>query len=158
MSQVIFNKIVELLEKEHANYEVLEHIPEGRCEEICKIRGHKLEEANKALVVRAKTSQGKKYFLLALRADQRADFEKVGQFSDIRLSDPAKVLELTDCELGSVPPFSFNENLKLVVDPLLLENEFFWFNAGLLTKSIHLKTEDYIRITKPEIKDISKRE
>ena len=155
MSQVIYQKIIDLLDKENAKYEVLEHKSEGKCEDVSKIRGNKIEEANKALIVRAKGNGEKCYFLLALRADQKADFAKLGDYNDVRMCDPAKVEELTGCVIGSVPPFSFNEELEVIVDPLLLKNEYFWFNAGLLDKSIHLRTEDYLRIVKPEIKSIS---
>lgn len=155
MSEIIYKKIIELLDKENADYRILEHKAGGKCEDVSRIRGNKIEEANKALIVRAKNSVGKHYFLLALRADQKADFSKIGDYNDIHMCDPAKVEELTGCIVGSVPPFSFNEELKVIADPLLLKNEYFWFNAGLLDVSVYLKTEDYLRIVKPEIKSIS---
>jgi len=159
MSQENFEQINNLLQKEKADYEVMEHAAEGRCQEVSDLRGNKLEEANKALVVRAKISKKKKrYFLLALRADQNADFSKIGDFKDVRLCNPEKVKELTGCEVGAVPPFSFHEDLEVIVDPKLLENEMFWFNAGLFDKSIHLNSKDYVRIVKPEIKDIARDE
>ena len=155
MSKSTFMNILDLLEQGNAQYKVLEHAPEGRCADVSKLRGNKIAEANKALVVRTKGPKGKEYFLLALRADHNSDFDKLGNYRDVRLCNPEKVKLLTDCVIGSVPPFSFHPDLKIVVDPLLLKNDSFWFNAGLLDKSICLRTKDYIRLVKPEIKDIS---
>lgn len=156
MSQAVYEKIIELLDREKADYTVLEHAPEGNCEAVSKLRASNLSEANKALVVRTKGATGKNYFLLALRADQKADFNKIGDYTDVRLCEPEKLEELTECVFGSIPPFSFNNDLNLIVDPILLKNVYFWFNAGLLEKSIRIKTDDFLRIVKPVVKDVSK--
>ena len=68
------------------------------------------------------------------------------------LASPAEVSELTDCVFGSIPPFSFHEKLTLIADPNLFGRyDEIAFNAGLLDRSIILKTLDYERIAKPEI-------
>ncbi|HGV0569802.1 TPA: mischarged aminoacyl-tRNA deacylase, partial [Escherichia coli] len=42
--------------------------------------------------------------------------------------------------------------LKLVADPLLFERfDEIAFNAGMLDKSVILKTADYLRIAQPEL-------
>jgi Ala-tRNA(Pro) deacylase len=56
---------------------------------------------------------------------------------------------------GTVLPFSFSPNLKLVVDPELLKNEEIYFNAARLDRSMALKTKDYIAITEPRIEKIA---
>ncbi len=157
MSEKIFNRIIELLDEGEADYRSLEHETEGRCQEVSDLRGNLITEANKALVIRAKRtkkSKQKDYFLLALRADTDADFSKIGPYEDIRLCQAEKVLELTDCIPGTVPPFSFHPELQIIVDPLLLENERFWFNAGMFKRSICLNSQDYVRLTNPIIRNI----
>ncbi|HDP6438980.1 TPA: mischarged aminoacyl-tRNA deacylase, partial [Escherichia coli] len=47
---------------------------------------------------------------------------------------------------------SFHPKLKLVADPLLFERfDEIAFNAGMLDKSVILKTADYLRIAQPEL-------
>ena len=59
--------------------------------------------------------------------------------------------ELTGCEIGAIPPFSFNPDLCLLVDPSLRErHEEIVFNAGRLDASILLNTEDYFRLAAPD--------
>jgi len=47
-------------------------------------------------------------------------------------------------------------NLEVYVDSSILENEFMAFNAGLLTKSIKMKREDYLITVKHQLINISK--
>ena len=159
MSLVIFQRITGLLDQEHARYRVLEHAAEGRSVEVSAIRGNALNEACKALVVRAKKSKKAKekdFFLLAFPSDRQADFAALHEYADIRLCDPADVEELTGCVIGCVPPFSFDPRLRLLADPTILAHNMFWFNAGLFEKSIQLASADYVRIMKPEIRVLTK--
>ncbi|MBS1227785.1 MAG: putative cytoplasmic protein [Proteobacteria bacterium] len=58
--------------------------------------------------------------------------------------------------MGAVPPFSLWPNVKLVVDPKLLEeNEEIAFNAGRLDTSMLLNSADYRRIAAPLLAIIS---
>ena len=50
---------------------------------------------------------------------------------------------LTNCDSGAVPPFSFNEDLSVIVDPELYENEEIVFNVGRLDRSIYISSKDY---------------
>ena len=68
-----------------------------------------------------------------------------------------KAESLTGCVIGSIPPFSFNEKLCLLADPLIRENEEVVFNAGSLERSIFMKMEDYFRIANPQVAQIALR-
>ena len=57
---------------------------------------------------------------------------------------------------GTILPFSFNEELELVVDPSLLENDEMYFNAARLDRSIALSTGDYAAVAKPRLGHIAK--
>jgi len=59
---------------------------------------------------------------------------------------------LTSCEIGAVPPFSFNENLNVIVDPALYENEEIIFNAGLLDRTVFILVQNYRKIIENEYK------
>ncbi|MNP84665.1 hypothetical protein D3C76_1840730 [compost metagenome] len=55
--------------------------------------------------------------------------------------------------MGAVPPFTFHEELLLIVDRELTLNDEIVFNAGLLGTSIVLQTKDYFRVVTPEYVD-----
>ena len=68
-----------------------------------------------------------------------------------------KAQELTGCVIGAIPPFSFNDQLQVLADPLIRQNEEVVFNAGRLDRSIFMKLEDYIRIAEPQLAGIALR-
>ncbi|PHM74658.1 YbaK/prolyl-tRNA synthetase associated domain-containing protein [Xenorhabdus kozodoii] len=151
----IFERLTTLLDTHNARYRVMEHETGGRSEEIAKIRGTHLGQGAKALVCHVKGNGHRQYVLAVLPADQQADLAILAkQIGGTRasLASPKEVSELTHCVFGAIPPFSFHPDLKLVADPLLFERyDELAFNAGSLERSIILKTEDYLRITVPEL-------
>jgi Ala-tRNA(Pro) deacylase len=150
----IFEQLTALLDHHQASYKLMEHEPTGKCEEVAAIRGTEIGQGAKALVCHVKGNGLKQYVLAVLPADQQADLSKVAQaVGGLRasLASPAEVTRLTGCVFGAIPPFSFHEELKLVVDPTLCErNSEIAFNAGLLDKSMVLDVEDYQRICRFE--------
>ncbi|MGE9549684.1 YbaK/prolyl-tRNA synthetase associated domain-containing protein [Erwinia amylovora] len=146
-----FEKLTALLDSQQARYSLMEHEPTGKCEEVAAIRGTAVGQGAKALVCHVKGNGLKQYVLAVLPADQQADLSKVAQaVGGLRasLASPAEVDRLTGCVFGAIPPFSFHEELKLVVDPTLCErNSEIAFNAGLLEKSMVLDAQDYQRIS-----------
>jgi Ala-tRNA(Pro) deacylase len=68
-----------------------------------------------------------------------------------------KAQALTGCVIGAIPPFSFNDQLQVLADPLIQQNEEVVFNAGRLDRSIFMKLDDYIRIAKPVLVKIAVR-
>lgn len=158
MSLAVHCRIIDLLDRGGVRYRLLEHAPAGRSEDVSAVRGTALADACKAIVVRAKVtkkSAERSFFLLCYPSDKRADFTKLSEFADIKLCEPADLLRLTDCDPGTVPPFSFDPALRLLMDPAVLERDVFWFNAGLLTHSIGVNADDYRRIVRPELRPLT---
>ena len=54
MSAQTFEKLIALLEAQHARYRVVEHPTAGKSEEVAKIRGTALGQGAKALVCKVK--------------------------------------------------------------------------------------------------------
>lgn len=155
----IHDHLVQLLSEQGATFRVIEHVPEGRTEVIAQIRGNRLEQAIKSMVVQVR--YGKKdnrYYLANVPGDCRVDFEAIraGLNADSAAFAPrAKAEALTGCVTGSIPPFSFNPDLIVLADPAIQENEEVVFNAGRLDRSIFMKMEDYIRIARPRLMNIA---
>ncbi len=156
----IFEEMVAMLSKHNVVTRVVEHAAEGRCDAISKIRGNKLSQAMKAIVIKAQiTKKDSKYFLAVLPGDRAINMDAIKNYSKatkIFFAPAEKAKILTGCEMGAVPPFSFNSDLKLIVDPSIKENEEIVFNAGLLDRSIFMQTKDYIAISNLSWLDFSK--
>ena len=160
MSAQTFEKLIALLEAQHARYRVVEHPTAGKSEEVAKIRGTALGQGAKALVCKVKGNGVKQAVLAILPADQQADLSKVAAHlggSKASLASPAEVETLTDCVFGAIPPFSFHPDLLLIADPTLLSRyDELAFNAGTLERSIILNTLDYANVVNPLLVDILK--
>lgn len=154
----VFDRLVALLEAEKADFRVVEHVPEGRSEHISKIRGNLPSQAAKAMVMAVKTAEGRKFVLAVLPGDRRVDFAGIAKAvggKKSSLAAPEEAKRLTDCEMGAVPPFSFSDELVLVVDPNLLTHDQIAFNAGRLDRSMFLATASYLAVAKPKVAPIA---
>ena len=157
----IHEQLCELLNREGAAYRVIAHEPEGRTETIAKIRGNRIEQSIKSIVVQVRLSPRENIYCLAnVPGDCRIDFKGIKQHfkaDSVAFASRDKAQELTGCVIGAIPPFSFHEQLAVLADPLVEENEEVVFNAGRLDRSIFMRLEDYIRIAKPQIVNIALR-
>jgi Ala-tRNA(Pro) deacylase len=157
----IHEQLRALLDKEGVVYRIIEHESEGRTEVIAKIRGNRIEQSIKSIVVQVRLSRKENIYCLAnVPGDCRIDFKGIkGHFNadSVAFASREKAQELTDCVIGAIPPFSFNEELQVLADPLIQKNEEVVFNAGRLDRSIFMRLDDYIRIAKPELVKIALR-
>jgi Ala-tRNA(Pro) deacylase len=151
----------ELLDSEGATYRVIEHEPEGRTEVIAKIRGNRIEQSIKSMVLQVRLTRRENIYCLAnVPGDCRVDIDGVKNYfnaDSVAFAKREKAQELTGCVIGAIPPFSFNDRLQLLADPLIQQNEEVVFNAGRLDRSIMMKLDDYIRIARPQLVPIAQR-
>ena len=157
----IHRQLCDLLDREGARYRVIEHEPEGRTEVIAKIRGNRIEQSIKSIVVQVRLNRRENIYCLAnVPGDCRIDFKGIKRHfnaDSVAFASREKAQELTGCVIGAIPPFSFNDQLPILADPLIQQNEEVVFNAGRLDRSIFMKLEDYIRIAQPQITQIALR-
>lgn len=151
----MFEKLVALLEAHGARFRVIEHPAEGRSDLVAQIRGTRPGQGAKAMLCR---SEGV-YVLAVLPGDRKVDFRKVAQVAGKRkatLATPEEAMHVTGCALGAIPPFSFSPEVRLVVDPALIENhDEVAFNAGRLDRSMVLDSKDYVRVARPLLRSVS---
>ena len=155
----IHEKLVDFLDKNSISYRIVEHIAEGHSDRIAKIRGNNPHQAMKAIVALAKnTKKDMQYYLVVFPADMRLDLDALKEYLKVKkviFAPLNKAQEISGCEIGAIPPFTFNPELKLLVDPKIKENTEIVFNAGLLTKSIFMKAQDYCNLLQPKWINIS---
>ena len=157
----VHQQLCDLLDREGAVYRVVEHEPEGRTEVIAKIRGNRIEQSIKSIVVQVRRKGKDNLYCLAnVPGDCRIDFggiKRLFHAESVAFASRDKAQELTGCVIGAIPPFSFNDQLLVLADPLIQQNEDVVFNAGRLDRSIFMKLDDYIRIAKPQMAEIALR-
>jgi len=157
----IHAQLCALLDREGASYRVIEHEPEGRTEMIAKIRGNRIEQSIKSIVVQVRLNRKENiYCLVNVPGDCRIDFDGIKNHfnaDSVAFASRDRAQELTGCVIGAIPPFSFSDQLQVLADPLIQENEEVVFNAGRLDRSIFMKLDDYIRIARPQLTKIALR-
>ena len=92
---------------------------------------------------------GRKYVLAVVPGDKRVNLRAVANISGgraARLAVRDMAMALTSCEIGAVPPFSFNEQLQVLADEGLAEGERIVFNAGRLDCSIIMQSNAYFSL------------
>jgi len=155
----VFDRLVALLNEVKASFRVIEHPAEGRSEAISAIRGNRPEQAAKAMVLDLRGGGGgKRHVLAVLPGSRKLDFNAVAGLFEARkcgFASPQTAQELTGCVMGSVPPFSLNPALTLVVEQDLLSNDTLFFNAGRLDRSMELDTKDWLAVAKPKVARIA---
>ena len=75
---------------------------------------------------------------------------------DLRMAKPEEVKDVTNTEIGAVPPFGNLFDIPLYVDKSLGENETIVFNAGTHTDSISMKYKDFEKVSKAIVGEFSK--
>jgi Ala-tRNA(Pro) deacylase len=141
------DQIVEFLQHHGLAFRQMDHEAEGKTERASQIRGHRLEQAVKSMVVAVKVDKARRrYFVVCVAGHRRVDFGKiaaVGCGVGARFADPDVANGLTGCVMGSVPPISFNRDLEVLVDPEVLEEPEVVFNAGRLDRSIFVSPRPF---------------
>jgi Ala-tRNA(Pro) deacylase len=157
----VHEQLCNLLDQQGATYRVIEHEPEGRTEIIAKIRGNKIEQSIKSIVVQVRLNRKDNIYCLAnVPGDCRINFDGIKnhfQADSVAFAARDKAQELTGCVIGAIPPFSFSDQLQVLADPLIQQNEEVVFNAGRLDRSIFMRLDDYIRTAKPQMAKIALR-
>jgi len=142
-----------------AQYRFIDHAPEGRTEIVSPMRGNKLSQAAKCIVLMLKIGKKvTKYVLAVIPRDARVDLNAVKALMGgtyISFASPDIAEKLAGSVAGTVQPFTFSPELELIVDPSLLENTEIYFNAARLDRSLALKTSDYVALSKPRLERIA---
>lgn len=152
----VLNRIRAFLREQSVPFRELHHEPTRTSEDSARVRGEPIEIGGKALLIKVDAEFRLFVLSAALRVDSQAIREHLGARRS-RFATADELLEMTGLVPGSVPPFGRPIlPFDLSVDGSIARNERIAFNAGSLTDSIFLATEDYLRVVKPEVFALSK--
>jgi Ala-tRNA(Pro) deacylase len=146
VSTAVTDRLTRWLTDAGVAFEVLEHGPVRTSEDAARVRGTRLEEGAKALVVRT----ADRYVHLVLPAHRRADNAALRALlgtRTLRFATPDELRELTGCVPGAVPPFGNLFELPVFVDEELTALERIVFNAGSDAVSITMRAADFVRLS-----------
>ena len=151
---VVFDKIIDALNKEKIDYEVMEHKAVYTSKEAAEVRGTELRQGCKALI--CKTEKG--FVQAVVPGDKEINFDKLKKIldvKDIELANAGDVKKVSGCNIGSVPPLGNLFSIKVYFDKKVSENEIVAFNAGSHMRSIKMKFTDLKQLTNAVIEDFS---
>ena len=155
----IHTRLISLLNHHKARYKLLDHLPEGRSQEISRIRGNDPAQAMKAIILSIRGGgNGRRSIMAVIPGDQRLDMKALLAYAGAqkgRFAAPEEAAKLTGCVMGAIPPFTFRQDLPLVIDKSFKNWNEVAFNAGRLDRSIILNFEDYLRIADPTLSTLT---
>lgn len=148
--EVLSKRIRNMLEEKGIKFEYQKHEPVRTSEEAAAVRGTKLEEGIKALILRGK--QSGKNIMFCLPATEKIDMNKLKEIEGegFEFEKPEVILEKYGIEVGGVPPFGFLFGLKTYYSKLI-KQDVSNFNSGTRTDSITLKTSDLLDLVGTEV-------
>ncbi|KZM71636.1 YbaK/EbsC family protein [Nocardia terpenica] len=154
-----YRKLIQLLKYHRARYRIIDHEPEGVTAIASELRGHALAAAAKSIVVAVKQKSAAPAHVLAVVSGvDRVDFESIRRMYGGTRAYFAPVTtaeDLAGSVSGTVLPFTFTDQMELIVDHNLLTHEEIFFNAARLDRSLALDTVDYQKIANPRIESIA---
>lgn len=157
MSKTTLQQITNLLNKHRLSFKHFHHKKiKPTSIDAATLRGTNLSDGAKALILKTKSG---KYIQTIVPANRRADLKKIKKLineKNVSLAHPQEVFELSDCVVGSVPPFGILWNIPVYFDELFLKKEIMVFSAGTLEDSMEMRPQDYIKAVNPSIADLSK--
>jgi Ala-tRNA(Pro) deacylase len=158
MALDMYHKIIALLDASGLRYELFEHEHVHTSHDAARIRGTKLEEAAKAIVL--ETGSGK-IVQCIVSGHRKLDLKKVKLLlgeKNISLASPEKVLAATGCTVGSVPPFGnlFSPPLSVYADQDVFSRDYVVFSAGSHNHTVRMLAHDWAAMAQPKIVDIGK--
>jgi len=153
--QSLFESLKKLLEDNQIKFQLYKHEPVFTSEQAAKVKGTKVKQGAKALVMFA----DKKPVLIVLSAAKKIEtkkFKKQFGIKDLKMAEALAVKKISGVEIGAIPPFGNLMDLSTYVDKSLGENKEIAFNAGMHTRSVKMGYKDYCRLAKPFFGQFSK--
>jgi len=126
-------------------------------EEAALIRGSHLSNGAKAILIRAKKKE-QTFCLVVMSASFKLNTKKLRKelgANSINFADTSEVKKITGVLPGAVPPFGSVFGIQTYMDKSLQSVTDIDFNAGLRTDSLRMKQQDYEKVEKPIICDVS---
>ena len=151
----LFTKIKKLLDDNNVKYKIIEHEHIVSAEEAARVRKEDISLSVKALLLK----DDKGFLICGVSGNRKIDSKKLRKVlgtRDLRFATLEEVKEISGVERGAVAPFGNLLGLRMFIDKNVLDHDYVVFSAGMHTKSIKMKTKDYIKLVNGKIEEFSK--
>ncbi|WP_127713995.1 YbaK/EbsC family protein [Halobacteriovorax sp. HLS] len=149
-------RIIQFLKQNSIPFTIREHEAASTCEDSARLRGEDLAIGGKTLLFKDKVG----FKLFVISAKLQVDSNKVRKIlnsSKLRFATAGELMDLCSVEKGALPPLGRPvQDFDLFIDESIKANDKIAFNAGLLTTSIILKTEDYLKVVDGQFCEFSR--
>lgn len=149
------DRLRKYLEENHVKYVTVSHSPAFTAQEIAASAHVPGKELAKTVMVKIDGEMA----MVVLPAPEKVSANRlkdVAGASEVELASEREFADLfPKCEVGAMPPFGNLWGMKVFADVHLREDELISFNAGSHTELVRLSFEDYERLVKPTIADLS---
>lgn len=155
-SENVRNEIIRKLRDNDMEYRHLQHEATPTSEDSARVRGTKLEEGIKSLILKGKSSKKNYQFNVPshMKIDMKAVQEITGEKCEFE--SPEVILECFGLIVGGVPPFGDLLRLETFFDEQIKSLNQVAFNCGMPTESIVMKGQDLITLVQPKFGNFSK--
>ena len=139
--------LIKHLEKGGIAYEIVGHKKVYTAYDLAQTLGHSLDGIAKTLLVKVelpKIDKRGKYFIVALPASYRANFQKIKKALKAKKVEMAteKAMKQLGMEPGAITPFGPYHNIEVLLDKALLKTKTALVRAGSITESLRVKVKD----------------
>ncbi|MCK9368555.1 OB-fold nucleic acid binding domain-containing protein [Candidatus Dojkabacteria bacterium] len=143
-------EIRKLLDENKVEYKFLEHEEVRTSEQAAKVRGTKLSDGAKAMIVKS-TEYMNKYAMIVIPADVQLSLEKVSKIlgEKYEVAPKADIEKYTGIQMGGVPPFGRILHIETYFDKSMFSKTISAFNCGRKDRSMVIATKDLIKYAQP---------
>jgi Ala-tRNA(Pro) deacylase len=149
-------RIEQYLQQQGARYQVLHHARAFTAQRLAQAEHIPGKMQAKVVMLRS----GDEFYMAVLPAVAHVDVTAFAKVigKPCRLASEAEFKDLfPDCETGAMPPLGSFYMLPVYADDLLEEDDEIVIQAGTHTDSVKLAWDDYLRVERPHLAQISHR-
>ena len=149
--------IPEFLDRNGVSFKVMTHYKTYEAQRMAQavhVSGHHV-----AKTVLLRVGESNEYVVVVLPATRNIDFEEARRVfgeEQVELATEREIsIHCADCDVGALPPFGSQYNMRTVVDQSLTEDEDIVFEGNSHSEAIKMKYADFARLEKPEVVSVS---
>ncbi|MFA6423502.1 MAG: YbaK/EbsC family protein [Patescibacteria group bacterium] len=150
-----YEKIIQLFKDDSIYYQEFEHEPVYTIEQMEKASNATKDSSIKTMMVK----QNDNFVLIVMSGRDKFDNKKIKILlgvKEVRLASPEDVRHVMNCEVGACHPFGELCGLNTYIDKKVLDQKKVSINPAVHNKTIEFSLDNFLKISKYEIADISK--
>lgn len=151
LTNEVFEALCSYFDENTVTYRHVQHHATYTSEESSLARGEDIVIDGKALLMKVDDQ----FYLFVLSAAKKCDSKKIKErfnAKKLRFATNDELFRLTGLVPGSVPPFGHPIlPFDLFIDESIVKNDKIAFNAGLLTESMVMQVDNYLKLVNAKI-------